>query len=91
MRQKRSKRSKMRTIRTRLPSGKVRISLEKRKPGRAKCVGCGAYLHGTTSLRKAAMQHMPKSEKRPERPYGGVLCSACMRKKITEAARSELK
>jgi len=34
-----------------------------------------------------ALHSMPKSQKRAERPYGGVLCSACMRRKIIEQAR----
>jgi ribosomal protein L34E len=31
---------------------------------------------------------MPKTQKRPERPFGGMLCSACMRRKIITNNRS---
>ncbi|MBI4983390.1 50S ribosomal protein L34e, partial [Candidatus Woesearchaeota archaeon] len=33
------------------------------------------------------MQNMPKTKKRPQRPYGGVLCSACTRKLLQQRAR----
>jgi large subunit ribosomal protein L34e len=34
------------------------------------------------------MKNMPKSSKRPERPYGGVLCSACTRKLLKSKVRA---
>jgi ribosomal protein L34E len=33
------------------------------------------------------LHSMPKTEKRPERPYGGEQCSACMRRMMIEQAR----
>ncbi len=33
------------------------------------------------------MRQLPKTMKRPERPYGGVLCSRCMRQLIKDDVR----
>lgn len=37
------------------------------------------------------MQRLPKTKKRPERPYGGRLCSACARRAIIASARKAQK
>jgi len=34
------------------------------------------------------MRNMPKTKKRPERPFGGVLCSKCSREEIVSRIRS---
>jgi len=34
------------------------------------------------------MQKLAKTKKRPERPYGGNLCSKCMRSLMIDKARS---
>ncbi len=67
------------------PGGKVVLHYEDHKPGRAKCGSCGAVLHGIKTDRDVKMKHMPKTAKRPERPYGGVLCSRCMREQIRKS------
>lgn len=54
----------------------------RRKPGQAKCAGCGAVLHGIPRGSNSEMKDLPKTAKRPERPYGGVLCSTCSREAI---------
>jgi large subunit ribosomal protein L34e len=58
-----------------------------RKPSNAKCGVCGAILSGVPRERPYKMQKLPKTKKRPERPFGGVLCSACSRRKIMVLAR----
>ena len=62
---------------------------KKRKPGKAKCAGCGSDLKAVPRERPYKMQRMCKTKKRPERPYGGVLCSKCMRKTIREKSRGK--
>jgi len=69
------------------PGGKNKIHYEKRKPSKAICGGCGAVLPGTANKRAFKMQNMAKTAKRPSRPYGGVLCSKCMRELQIERAR----
>jgi large subunit ribosomal protein L34e len=72
----------------RVPSGRVVLRYEKRKPKKAVCGSCGALLKGVPRARPYVMRNMPKSAKRPERPFGGALCSACMRKKMVARARA---
>ena len=77
----------MRRVFTRVPGGSVKVKFKKRKPSPAKCGACGKVLHGIPRERPFRMKKMPKTAKRPERPYGGVLCSACSRKEIIKKAR----
>ena len=70
-------------------SGKVKVQYRKRNPSKAKCASCGKQLAGVPRQRAGKMQKMPKTAKRPERPYGGVLCSPCSRKKIVEKTKQK--
>ncbi|RJQ17573.1 50S ribosomal protein L34e [Candidatus Woesearchaeota archaeon] len=80
-----SRRSRtLRRVYVKKPSGKNTIHYKKRKPQPAHCGICHAVLKGVPSERPYKMQNMAKTMKRPERPYGGVLCSACTRKKIKQ-------
>ena len=76
-----------RRISRKTPGGNVSLQYRKRKPAKAKCGACGALLAGVPRERPFKMQNMPKTAKRPERPFGGVLCSKCMRKKIKDSFR----
>jgi len=69
------------------PGGRVSLHLKKRKPKKAHCGKCGIDLKGVPRERPYKMKHMPKTMKRPERPYGGVLCSKCSRRLFIEKAR----
>lgn len=71
------------------PGGKVVIQYKRRKPGFAECGGCGARLKGVPRGRVFELRNLPKTAKRPERPFGGVLCSACSRIKIISLARKK--
>ncbi len=71
----------------RTPGGRVVTQYKKPKPAQAKCAMCGTPLKGVPRALPSKMQNMAKTKKRPERPYGGVLCSACMRKKMKATAR----
>lgn len=66
------------------PGHKTVTHYTKRKPKPAHCASCGCVLKGVARERPYKMQNMPKTKKRPERPYGGVLCSACSRKKVKQ-------
>ncbi len=65
----------------------VTTHYKKPKPAKAKCADCGKVLAGVPQARPVKMMNMPKTAKRPERPYGGKLCSACMRKTIIARVR----
>ncbi len=86
MREQKSR--KHRRIRVRTPGGKLRIIYKNKRPAKAQCGRCGVILKGVPTERNAKMMNMAKSKKRPERPYGGVLCTKCMRELMLEKARS---
>ena len=71
----------------RVPSGVSRLFYKKRKPSKAVCI-CGQVLKGVACATPTKMQNMAKTAKRPERPFGGVLCGQCMRNVMIAKARS---
>ena len=71
----------------RTPAARVVTHHKERKPKQAVCAGCGAKLKGVPRGRPADIRATSKTQRRPERPYGGVLCSTCTREKLKEAAR----
>lgn len=85
----RHKSRSMRRVFRRAPKKGSTLTFRKRKPSKAKCAGCGKVLAGVPRERPHKMQKMPKTAKRPQRPFGGVLCSACTRKKVVAKARQK--
>ena len=73
-----------RRVFVRIPSGKSVLMHKPRKDGVAVCAVCKRTLMGAPRLLAKKLSKLPKSKKRPSRPYGGNLCSACMRAKILE-------
>ncbi|MBD3310291.1 50S ribosomal protein L34e [Candidatus Woesearchaeota archaeon] len=83
---------KSRTLRRvfrKTPGSRNVLHYKKRKPSKAHCSSCGAELKGVSRERPYRTNNMSKTEKRPERPYGGVLCSRCTRKTIKENIKKE--
>ncbi|MFH1591479.1 MAG: 50S ribosomal protein L34e [archaeon] len=74
-----------------LPGGRNTTHYEDRRPKQVHCGECRAILHGIPRAGRAELRNMPKTQKRPERPFGGVLCSRCTRKRIVKAAVAEKK
>ncbi|MBL7169713.1 MAG: 50S ribosomal protein L34e [Candidatus Aenigmarchaeota archaeon] len=70
-----------------VPGGRTVTHYRRRKPSLAKCAKCGSLLKGVPRLRPSDLRKLPKTKKRPERPYGGNLCSSCMRKVFREKVR----
>ena len=70
-----------------LPGGTTVMRFLRRKPQGAHCARCGAQLHGIPRKLPKQMKNMAKSKKRPERTYGGVLCSRCLKDTIKMDAR----
>lgn len=77
----------LRKIFRKVPGGDTHLHYKKQKPQPAKCGNCGTNLKGVPREFPFRMRKMPKTFKRPERPYGGVLCSKCMRARILEKTR----
>lgn len=69
----------MKKIKKRTPGGKVKIVKRRKKPTVARCAICGAPLHGIPRLEPSKLRKLPKSRRKVNRPYGGYLCSRCMR------------
>ncbi len=78
----------LRRIKITTPSGKHVIHYEKRKPSIAKCGECGKELAGVPRAGPREMKRLAKTERRPQRPYGGNLCTACMRKQMVFKAKN---
>ncbi|MEK6922385.1 MAG: 50S ribosomal protein L34e [Nanoarchaeota archaeon] len=77
----------LRRVKKRTPGGKLIIRYLKRKPKIAHCANCRKILHGVPRVRAVEMRRLPKVQRRPQRPYGGKLCSACSRKFIIENSK----
>jgi large subunit ribosomal protein L34e len=69
------------------PAARIVTHYRLRKPSKVCCATCGAPLKGVPRARPADLHAIPKTARRPERPYGGVLCSACTRSKFKTALR----
>ena len=82
------KSGRFRKIFVRTPGSKNVVHYRSRKPKKAHCAKCSKQLAGVPRELPAKMANLPKTAKRPERPYGGVLCSACMRSVIRNKTRS---
>ena len=70
-----------------VPGGRTVVHYKAKKPSKAKCGDCGKVLAGVARERPAKMKNLPKTKKKPSRPFGGNLCSKCMRKKIISGVR----
>jgi len=82
-----SRSKKLKYVKT--PGGRTTIHYKKKKVSKLKCAECGKLLSGTPNKSSSKMKNMPKTQKRPERPFGGYLCSNCMRKRIIKEARNQ--
>ena len=79
----------LRRVKRKLPGSRITTHYKARKHSVHKCGNCGNRLAGTVRESPIRQQNMPKTRKRPQRPYGGVLCSRCAREKIRTEARKE--
>ena len=82
------KSGRFRRVFVKTPGGKVTIHYREQKPSKAHCGECGKVLAGMPRENPGELVRFPKTARRPQRPFGGVLCSACMRNKFKIAARS---
>lgn len=85
-----NKRSRtLRRIYVKTPGARTVIHYRPRKPSKAHCAHCGVQLAGVPREFVSVMKNLPKTAKRPERPYGGMLCSACTRTVLRQKGRDE--
>ena len=79
----------LRRLQVKLPGGRTVWHYEERKPRNAKCGKCGSALKGIKRERPVKMRNMARTMKTVQRPYGGNLCSRCMRSLIIGRARAQ--
>jgi large subunit ribosomal protein L34e len=60
------------------PKGHPTYKLKSHKQAKARCAICGNLLGGVPNLAHSGMAKLAKTEKRPERMYGGILCHSCL-------------
>jgi large subunit ribosomal protein L34e len=84
------KSGRYRKIFVKVPGGNTKVHFRERKPSKAVCGSCKKPLSGVPRERPAVLGKLPKSQRRPERPFGGVLCSKCMRAVLKEEVREAL-
>lgn len=80
----------LRRVPRRTPGGVHVVHYEKRKIGIVRCARCGAPLAGVPRLKASRLRTLSKTKKRPERPYGGVLCSKCLAELLREKIRKQI-
>ena len=80
---------RFRKIFVRTPGSATHVQYRERKPKKASCGGGRKALAGGSRELPSVMANLPKTAKRPERPFGGMLCSTCMRMLIQFRARGE--
>ncbi|MFT4343158.1 MAG: 50S ribosomal protein L34e [Candidatus Woesearchaeota archaeon] len=78
----------LRKIFVKAPGNTVKVHYRRRKPGKATCPIYGTALAGVPQENTTKIRNMPKTMRRPERPFGGVLSSRAMRDKMKVKARS---
>jgi len=71
----------------RTPSGKNVLHHRRRKDARPQCADCKGFLAGVPRGPKNKVHKIPRSARRPERPFGGKLCSACTRRVLIARVR----
>jgi len=70
------------------PGGNTVLHHRRRKNAKAQCAQCGSNLFGVARGTKTEVRSLPKSCRRPSRPFGGMLCSACTRRVLIARARA---
>lgn len=78
-----------RRVFVRTSGGLTKISYRRRKPKKAHCATCGIVLKGVPREVPYRIKKLSKTQRRPERPYAGNLCSRCTRILIKRKARSQ--
>ena len=76
-----------RRVYVRTPSGENKLTYRRRKNAKPQCAECKADLPGVARGTKTQVRALPRSARRPERPFGGVLCTKCTRRTIIARVR----
>ncbi|MBW2995123.1 50S ribosomal protein L34e [Candidatus Woesearchaeota archaeon] len=77
----------LRRVKKKTPGGVSKLKHVIRKPKQGHCSNCGTILHGTPRATARQMSRMSNTKKKPKRPFGGKLCTRCMRIEFIKRAR----
>jgi large subunit ribosomal protein L34e len=69
------------------PGGKKVLKKKSEKPSKTRCALCAGVLGGVPCRAPSQLNKLAKTEKRPERPFGGVLCPKCLSQVIRDKVR----
>ncbi|MCD6244835.1 MAG: 50S ribosomal protein L34e [Candidatus Korarchaeota archaeon] len=75
----RRRRLKKSRVAVKTPGGRTVYHYRHKKHSVAKCAKCGSPLNATPTGPRSVIAKLPKSQRRPNRPYGGNLCPSCLR------------
>jgi large subunit ribosomal protein L34e len=76
--------------RVRTPGGRLKIVEKPKKTEKHKCAICKKILHGMPhGKRPVEVRKLAKTERRPERIFGGNICPDCLKQVIHEAVLVE--
>jgi len=85
----RSRRLKKVRVAVRVPGGGIVYHYRHKRHSQAKCARCGRPLNATPTGPRSIMGKLSKSQRRPNRPYGGYLCPECLRELMLARAIEE--
>ena len=77
-----------RRVPVKVPGNTIKMHYRKRKPSKATCAIYGTELPGIVHATTAGLRNTSKSQRRPNRPFGGVLSSKAPREKMKTKART---
>jgi large subunit ribosomal protein L34e len=78
-------------VKVKLPGGETVTHFRAKKPGKHVCGRCSKPLSGMPNMIPSRLARISKTERVPERPYAGVLCTECSEALFRYKARFEAK
>ena len=85
----RRRRLKKSRVAVRTPGGRTVYHYRHKKHSPARCARCGAPLNATPTGPRSVINKLARSQRRPNRPYGGNLCPKCLRELMLTSAIKE--
>jgi large subunit ribosomal protein L34e len=87
MAESKTKSRTFRGIKKKTPGNRLATYYVKRSIKKPVCGVCGSFLQGMQHGSQDKLNKLSKTQRRPERAFGGVLCSKCSRERIKATAR----
>lgn len=80
----------LRRLKKKTPSGRSKVDYVRRKPSSSLCGSCGKKLHGVPRDLPSKYKNLSSTKKKPNRKFGGNLCSPCSRSVIKQQVLNQL-